>query len=86
MTLIAPIPSTAPATPTTVNLPDVSATAVMDTLWRVCAPSGNVLGHIHRVEAADGERFAAHMLLPGGLRTLFLGEFWNLSDAIETFR
>ena len=63
----------------------IVATPVMETLWRVCNESGSVLGHVHAVERVDGERFAAHLILPGGVRTLFLGEFWRLRDAVETF-
>ena len=64
----------------------IRATPVMETLWRVCNASGTVLGHVHAVERTDGERFAAQLILPGGVRTLFLGEFWRLRDAIETFQ
>lgn len=54
-------------------------------LWRVTRTDGVVLGHVQAVQRSDGIRYAAKLRLPGGSRSLFLGEFWQLSDAFDTF-
>lgn len=80
MTLIAPHALSA-----TVAHGTVSAKPVTCTLWRVSARDDSVLGHVRQVESKFGERYAATLILPGGIRTLFLGEFWSLSDALDCF-
>ncbi|MFM6974823.1 MAG: hypothetical protein ACKOXM_06835 [Agromyces sp.] len=69
----------------TVSHGTVSAKPVTTTLWRVSGRDDRVLGHVRLVESAHGTRFAATLILPGGIRTLFLGEFWSLSDALDCF-
>lgn len=63
----------------------LTAKAVMPTLWRVVHADGSVRGHIAQVEASDGVRYSARLILAGGVRTMFLGEFWELADALECF-
>ena len=63
----------------------VSAKAVTSTLWRVSGRDDRVLGHVRIVESTFGQRFAATLILPGGIRTMFLGEFWSLGDALDCF-
>ncbi|HLP23822.1 MAG TPA: hypothetical protein VK139_07260 [Microbacteriaceae bacterium] len=63
----------------------VSAKAVTTTLWRVSGRDDRVLGHVRLVDSKHGERYAATLILPGGVRTMFLGEFWSLSDALDCF-
>jgi hypothetical protein len=53
-------------------------------LWRVARIDGAVLGHIEC--AADGERFRTRRLLPGGTRSMPIGEFWSPRDAADVFR
>lgn len=63
----------------------VTAKPVTPTLWRVSARDEHVLGHVRLVDARNGQRFAATLILPGGIRTMFLGEFWSLEDALDCF-
>lgn len=63
----------------------VTAKPILPSLWRVVGPDGAVRGHINTVAARDGERFAAKLILAGGIRTMFLGEFWQLEDALDCF-
>lgn len=63
----------------------LTAKAVMPTLWRVVHADGSVRGHISLVPASDGPRYAAKLILTGGVRTMFLGEFWQLADALDCF-
>lgn len=63
----------------------VSAKQVLPVLWRVIAADDSVRGHIRLVDAKHGQRYASTMILPGGIRTMFLGEFWSLDDALDCF-
>ena len=80
------IDSTSPtSSPNIVRYGTVAAKAVSPTLWRVTARDERVLGHVRLVSAKHGDRYAATLILPGGIRTLFLGEFWSLNDALDCF-
>ena len=81
MTLIDSTLSTKPV----VTYGTVSAKQVTPTLWRVSARDERVLGHVRLVPAKHGNRYAATLILPGGVRTMFLGEFWSLTDALDCF-
>ncbi|MGV1035088.1 MAG: hypothetical protein ACOYBP_07740 [Microbacteriaceae bacterium] len=63
----------------------VSAKQVLPILWRVIGSDNSVRGHIRLVDAKHGQRFASTLILPGGVRTMFLGEFWSLEDALDCF-
>lgn len=73
------------ASSTLVRYGSVTAKAVTTTLWRVSGRDDRVLGHVRLVEARHSQRFAATLILPGGVRTMFLGEFWSLNDALDCF-
>lgn len=64
---------------------DLEAVEVRDGLWRISTPRGTLLGHV-RVEAADeGTRFVASRLLGRTPRSIPMGTFWSLDDAIRCF-
>ena len=44
------------------------------------------LGHIERHGRDDRERYRARRVLPGGIRSIELGEFWSPREAAELFR
>lgn len=69
----------------TISHGTVTAKPVTTTLWRVSASDDRVLGHVRLVESKFGERYAATLILPGGIRTMALGEFWSLRDALDCF-
>lgn len=71
--------------PHTLRRGSVSAKQVLPVLWRVIARDESVRGHIRLVEAKHGPRYASTLILPGGIRTMFLGEFWSLDDALDCF-
>lgn len=66
--------------------PGVAMIQLHNELWRVTRASGEVLGYIERFAEADDFRFRAKRLLSGQQRSLPLGEFWNIDDAIDCFR
>ncbi|MFM6974094.1 MAG: hypothetical protein ACKOXM_02995 [Agromyces sp.] len=83
MTLVSPRnPNTATAA---IQHGALSAKPVTSSLWRVTGRDDRVLGHVRIVDSKFGERYAATLILPGGIRTMFLGEFWSLDDALDCF-
>lgn len=66
--------------------PGVAMVQLHDALWRVTRPSGEVLGYIESFVDAGDVRFRAKRLLSGQRRSLPLGEFWSIDDAIDCFR
>jgi hypothetical protein len=83
--------STAPTTtavPSLNRVPSIRGLVlwpVKDGLWRVLNRSGAVLGHIERRTDADGDHFAARRLI-AATRTMDLGTFWRIDDAVDCFR
>ncbi len=66
--------------------PGIAMIQLHDELWRVTRTSGEVLGYVEsRANGADRSYFAKR-LLAGQQRSLPLGEFWNIDDAIDCFR
>ncbi len=70
--------------PFPIAIPGLHISAAAPGLWRVARADGAVLGHIER--PGDSERYHARRLLPGGLRSVPLGEFWSPRDAADVFR
>lgn len=64
----------------------VALTQLHDDLWRVTLPDGAVLGYLERFEVSDGLRFRAKRFLTRQRRFTTMGEFWSITDALETFR
>ncbi|MBT2499782.1 hypothetical protein J7E25_11815 [Agromyces sp. ISL-38] len=76
-----------PREPFPIDLPGLLISPAGPELWRVAKPAGTVLGHIERRDSGGGvERYRARRLLPGGIRSMDLGEFWSPLDAAECFR
>jgi len=73
----------APSTPSTIR--GLSLVPVKQDLWRVASRSGVVLGHIQRIAADDGDRFAARRLV-FALRMVEIGVFCLMDDAADCFR
>lgn len=65
--------------------PGIAMIQLHDALWRITRPTGEVLGYIERLDDSGG-RFRAKRLLPRQRRFLPIGEFWNMSDAVDCFR
>ncbi|NEM91664.1 hypothetical protein G3T37_09870 [Galbitalea soli] len=57
-----------------------------DSLWRVTRPSGDVLGYIESFPERGETRFRAKRMFSSSRRSLPLGEFWSIDDAITCFR
>lgn len=55
-------------------------------LWRVTRTSGEVLGYIEGFIEGGDRRYRAKRMLTGAARSLPLGDFWNIDDAIDCFR
>jgi hypothetical protein len=55
-------------------------------LWRITRSDGEVLGYVHRWQAAAGVRFQAKRMLQRQRRFLPLGDFWSIDDALDIFR
>lgn len=66
--------------------PGIAMIQLHDALWRVTRTSGEVLGYVESYAEADDIRFRAKRLLSGHQRSLPLGEFWSIDDAIDCFR
>lgn len=75
-----------PREPFPIALPRLVISPAGPGLWRVAKPAGTVLGHIERRDSGSVERYRARRLLPGGIRSIDLGEFWSPLDAAECFR
>ncbi|MDJ0349263.1 hypothetical protein [Cryobacterium sp. PH29-G1] len=79
-TLIAPIPHVA--------LPEIRGRRfipVRDGLWRIVDPTGAVIGYIERQAGVDGDRFSARRVV-FATRTVALGMFCRINDAVDCFR
>lgn len=72
--------------PFPVVVPGLTISAAAPDLWRVARPNGAIVGHIERHGRDDRERFRARRVVPGGIRSIDLGEFWSPSEAAELFR
>lgn len=64
----------------------ISMIKIADYRWRVTRNSGEVLGYIEGFSDVGGRRFRAKRLLSTQARSIPLGEFWDLDDAIDCFR
>jgi hypothetical protein len=73
-----------PREPFPVNVAGLAISAAAPGLWRVARADGAVLGHIER--AGESEPYRSRRLLPGGIRSTPLGEFWSARDAADVFR
>lgn len=72
--------------PFPIQVPGLAISPAAPDLWRIVRPSGAVLGHIARRGRDDEERYTARRMLPGGIRSIELGEFWSPREAAELFR
>jgi hypothetical protein len=57
-----------------------------DELWRVTRGTGEVLGYIEAFAEGGAQRFRAKRMFSSQRRSLPLGEFWSIDDAIDCFR
>ena len=64
----------------------ISMIALAGNRWRITRTTGEVLGYIEGFDDVGGRRFAAKRLLSAQARSIPLGEFWDLEDAIDGFR
>jgi len=64
----------------------ITMIAIADNRWRVTRATGEVLGYIDSFDVAGGRRFGARRLISAQARSIPLGEFWDLEDAIDCFR
>jgi hypothetical protein len=55
-------------------------------LWRVTRSSGEVLGYIESFLENGTPRYRAKRMFSSQRRSLPLGEFWGIDDAIDCFR
>ncbi|WP_232497358.1 hypothetical protein [Agromyces humatus] len=67
-------------------VPGLTISPAAPDLWRVSRASGAVVGHIERHGGDDRVRYRARRVLPGGIRSIELGEFWSPREAAELFR
>ena len=70
--------------PFPVTITGLTISAAAPGLWRVARADGAVLGHIER--GGESERYRSRRLLPGGIRSMPLGEFGSPLDAVDVFR
>jgi hypothetical protein len=72
--------------PFPVAVPGLTISPAAPDLWRVARQGGAVVGHIVRSGRDESERYLARRVLPGGIRSIDLGEFWSPREAAELFR
>jgi hypothetical protein len=57
-----------------------------DELWRVTRTNGQVLGYIESFDEGGLRRFRAKRMFSAQRRSLPLGDFWSIDDAVDCFR
>jgi hypothetical protein len=57
-----------------------------DELWRVTRSTGEVLGYVEAFLEGGATRFRAKRMFTSQRRSMPLGEFWSIDDAIDCFR
>jgi hypothetical protein len=59
-----------------------------DSLWRVTAPSGDVLGYVEKLESAErfDSQFRAKRYITSRRTFVDIGEFWSFDDAVDCYR
>lgn len=64
---------------------DLEALEVRDGVWRISTPRGTLLGHVRVEHDSDDTKYVASRLLGRTPRTVPMGTFWSLDDAIRCF-
>lgn len=57
--------------------------AVRDSLWRVIARDDRIVGHLERLDTAEGSRYLAKRFITSRASFASLGEFWSADEAID---
>ena len=65
--------------------PGLHLVQLHDELWRVTRPSGDVLGYVEQFRVRAGLRFRAKRFIARQRRSVEMGEFWSMDDAIDCF-
>ena len=71
---------------TVVNRFGIAMIQLHDELWRVTRSTGEVLGYIESFIDRGDRRYRAKRMVSAQRRSLPLGEFWSIDDAIDCFR
>jgi hypothetical protein len=69
-----------------VNRFGIAMIQLHDELWRVTRTTGEVLGYIECYPEGGDRRFRAKRMFSSARRSLPLGEFWSIDDAMDCFR
>jgi hypothetical protein len=70
----------------TVNRFGIAMIQLHDELWRVTRSTGEVLGYIESFPENGTLRYRAKRMFSSQRRSLPLGEFWSIDDAVDCFR
>lgn len=70
----------------TVNRFGIALIQLHDQLWRVTRNTGEVLGYIESFSERGAVRYRAKRMFSSQRRSMPLGEFWGIEDALDCFR